>query len=105
MLRSIQLSVAALSDPASAELPPNRASKPNDRRIERSSIEMAQHAFHYATCSIMSPNRPCAKLVDLWRPTASEGAGNFVASMAKRQDTLRRLRKALPRDHDLMIER
>src|SRR4029077_20241616 len=23
---------------------------------------------------------------DLWRPTASEGAGNFVASMAKRQD-------------------
>ena len=34
----------------------------------------------------MSPNRPCAKLVDLWRPTASEGAGNFVASMAKRQN-------------------
>jgi hypothetical protein len=42
------LPVAALSDPASAELPQNRASKPRDRRIDRSSIEMSQHAFHYA---------------------------------------------------------
>src|ERR1700730_3996563 len=59
------LPVAAVSDPASAELPPNRASKPKDRRVERSSIEMSQHASHYATSGIMSPNRPCAKLVDL----------------------------------------
>jgi hypothetical protein len=35
------LPVAALSDPASAELPQNRASKPKDRRVDRSSIEMS----------------------------------------------------------------
>src|ERR1700694_5889511 len=28
---------------------------------------MSQHAFHYARSSIMSPNRPYAKLADLWQ--------------------------------------
>src|ERR1019366_9078776 len=55
------LPVTALSDPASAELPQDRASKTKHRRIDRSSIEMSQHAFHYARSSIMSPNRPYDK--------------------------------------------
>jgi hypothetical protein len=61
VLMDSTLPAGALSDPASAELPQNRASKRSNWAVECLSIEISQHTFRYARKSSLVLEMWCSE--------------------------------------------